>query len=126
MPKKILFESAVHQFVAAAQRWVAAEARSPRGQAHATRELIASMRFEHLPEGVLGVSWEQPAPGSLRLSYRGASFYVRGDTAQHLARQPAGRDRATDDPVREHNRAFFDEQVREVLTAAGLVARGRA
>ena len=115
MPKKILFESAVHQFVAAAQRRATAEVGAPRGRARALRELIASMRFERLPGGVMGVAWDLPTPGSLRLSYREASFYVRGDTAQHVARRPAAGPGATDDPVRERNRVFFDAWVRDVM-----------
>ncbi|MDB4931851.1 MAG: hypothetical protein JWM10_4335 [Myxococcaceae bacterium] len=118
MPKKILFESAVNQLAAAARRRVAG---APWGRDPALSALVATLRFEHLPDGVIGVAWDSPAPGSLRFSYRDASFYVRGDTAERLAQQEQG---ATDDPVREHNRRFFDQRIDDIVAAAGLDARG--
>jgi 2-polyprenyl-3-methyl-5-hydroxy-6-metoxy-1,4-benzoquinol methylase len=120
MAKKILFESAVHQFLGAGSR---AQARlrpgSPRDAA-ALAEWIRGLQIENLGSGQLRVTWAQPSTGEHVVEFKAAKFYTRGDTEIH------GRDQhdkglvAMDDRVMAANCRVFDGAFLATVAAAGL------
>ena len=120
MPKKILFESAVHQFLWAGSRLQARWRATSPDHARRLAAWLAALQIENPGAGQLRLSWSTPAPGHHLVDCKGAKFYTRGDTAAHAGLQ---RERGLDcdgDKVMAANRAFFDGSLRAALAAAGL------
>ena len=120
MPKKIRFESAVHHFLAAARRVQVMLAERDSSAAAGWSAHVASLRFGHLPNDEMDVSWAEPTSGCTRVSYQDARFYLRGDTSDHVNAQRAQGLLFSDDDVRRHNERVFDEHLRRVALAAGV------
>lgn len=131
MPKKILFESAVHQFLWAGSRLQARwRATSPE---NATRlaAWLGALHIENPAAGQLRLSWSTPSPGAHVVEFKPAKFYTRGDTAAHAQQQQERGFGGPEDRVMGANMAFFDGALRTTLTAARLfddatLARGFA
>lgn len=122
MPKRILFESAVHQFLRAGSRLRAELQRTSADDAQRLAHWLNGLQLEDDGAG-LRVAWSAPAAGAHTVDFRGARFYTRGDTPAH-ARLQAERGIATDgDAVMRANARFFDEQVRAAVDAARLFDR---
>lgn len=122
MPKKILFESAVHQFLGAGSRLQQAwRAESP-ARAERLARWLAALRLSHPGSGLLHVAWTEPAAGETTVDFRGARFYTRGDTAAHAELQTQRGFAAAGDAVQTENRAFFDAALQTVLRTAGFTA----
>jgi len=120
MPKRILYESAVHQFLAAARR--RREDLAARDPAAAERlgAWVAGLAIGNPGAGELSVAWREPRPGSCRLSLKPAQFYTRGDAAAHARRQAEAGLVFAADRVMDANRAYFDAELRRVLEQAGV------
>ena len=131
MPKKILFESAVHQFLWAGSRLQARwRATSPE---NATRlaAWLGALQIENPAAGQLRLAWSTPAPGEHVVEFRPAKFYTRGDTTVHAQQQQERGFAGPADRVMVANMAFFDGALRATLAAARLfddatLARGFA
>ena len=121
MPKKILYESAIHQLLWAGKR-LQARARSV-APAHSENlaSWIASLDFQYPGPGALLVSWTAPVAGSHTVSLKGAKFYTRGDTVSYHHRQTMAGLTFADDLVMDANIAFFDDELRAILSCAGLL-----
>lgn len=111
MPKKILHESAIHQFLWASQRLRLRVSQTAPTQADALAQWLKSLAFENPGAGSVLISWTAPAAGCYTLDYRGARFYTRGDAG-------TGNHKQADDDTMDANRVYFDNQLRATLTAA--------
>ncbi len=126
MPKKILFESAVHQFLWAASRLRAQWALTSPANAQTLADWIAALYIDNPGSGQLRLTWARPAPGNYVLEYKAAKFYTRGDTAAHAQQQSdAGLSGGPGDQVMGANMLFFDEAVRAVLRTAAIFEGNR-
>ncbi|HUR60213.1 MAG TPA: class I SAM-dependent methyltransferase [Opitutaceae bacterium] len=120
MPKKILYESAVHQFLWAASRLRARLAVASPTRAQTLAAWIAALHIDNPGGGALRLTWSQPAPGNRVIDYKGAKFYTRGDTAAHSQQQMDAGLVGNGDRVMGGNMAFFDQALRAVLVEAGM------
>ncbi len=120
MPKKILFESAVHQFLGAGRRRQEQWRTVAPHRAARLAAWLNGLSLEHPEAGRLRVTWTAPIAGSATVDFRGARFYTRGDTATHAAQQAAQELAAGGDRVAARNREFFDAALHDVLVAAQL------
>ncbi len=120
MPKKILFESAVHQFLSAGSRLQARWRTTTPQSATQLAGWLGALHLENAGPGKLQLTWSLPAPGTHVLEYRPARFYTRGDlkTPAALPRDRAGE--FDGDGVMTANRLFFDAALRATLAAARL------
>jgi 2-polyprenyl-3-methyl-5-hydroxy-6-metoxy-1,4-benzoquinol methylase len=120
MPKKILYESAVHQFLWASKRLrMQLQAGAP-AAATALASWTAALVIENPGPGAVRISWQFPVAGTHTLALKNAHFYTRGDAAVHTQRQTDAGLPFTDDQVMAANRAFFDSELRAMLSAATL------
>ena len=122
MPKKILYESAIHQFLWAGKRLrlrLAGPAPTP---AAALSDWLAHLSFENPGPGAVLVKWPGPVAGQQILSLKPAKFYTRGDAAAHSQRQTDAGLTFADDRVMDANIAYFDGELRTMLLAAGVFA----
>lgn len=120
MAKKILYESAIHQFLSAARCLrLRLQATAPKN-AETLAHWVAELAFENPGPGAMLVRWNAPVAGAHMLQLKGARFYVRGDAAAHTERQAAARLPFHDDQVMAANRIFFGGELRTMLTAAAL------
>lgn len=120
MPKKILYESAVHQFLWAAKRLrLHLEQTAP---ADATRfaTWINGLAIDNPGGGQVRIRWTAPAPGEHLLPLKPARFYTRGDAAPHYQKQAEAGLVFRDDQIMAQNRAFFDTELAAVLARAGF------
>ena len=120
MPKKILYESAVHQLLRGAQRLQQQWRASEPARADAFARWIAALAFENTGEGRMRIRWSTPSPGEHLISWREAKLYTRGDSAAHAERQAQAGLVFAADRVMADNQAFFDNAARELATKAGL------
>lgn len=118
MPKKILFESAVHQLAASGSRRIRAQEEAGRDSMR-LRSFLRGLNLEHTGPRTIRASWTAPLSGSLDIDFSGARFYLRGDSVAAASAQPP-RTPAADDPTELHNRRFFDERLDEIIGASGL------
>lgn len=119
MPKKILFESAVHHFVTAGRRVLQAQAHN-RSLAKTWADFLHSLTFTHPERGLFDVAWTVPTAGVARVDFSPAALYTRGDLARAVEAQKAKSQLFAPDQVAQQNAAFFDAQVLAVARQAGL------
>ncbi len=117
MPKKILFHSAIHQFLAAAK------ACQVGSQDEAWPRFVDSLRFSYSGKGEVEVTHQYPTAGAFRFSVGEANLYQRGDRKDRRLEQTSVASGAQD-AVRLRNAAFFQNLVLEVATRAGLRPQG--
>ncbi len=118
MPKKILYESAVHQFLWAGKRLRLRLVQTEPTQATRLAEWIAALAIENPGPGQVRVSWSGPVAGEHYVALKNAKFYTRGDAAAHAKRQTDAGLTFTDDRVMAQNVTFFDGELRTVLSRA--------
>jgi hypothetical protein len=118
MPKKIFFESAVHQFVAATQELLQDLKTSP-GDYQKAIACVDSWTFEYTGPKQMKIRWSLPKSGETVIDFTPAQFYTRGDSESFVSKQKA-RDLidANRDQVFQQNRDFFKKLSRQVLTDA--------
>src|SRR5437773_601046 len=87
MPKKILYESAVHQFLWAGRRLKEDLAATDAAAAARLADWINALTIENPGPGGLRVAWPAPQPGEHRIELRNAKFYTRGDAAAFSQKQ---------------------------------------
>lgn len=120
MPKKILHESAIHQFLWAAQRLRQSLQASAPAQAEILAHWITTLKFSQPGAGLEEVTWPGPVAGARTFALKDARFYTRGDAEVHAQRQVAAGLTFAEDKVAASNRRFFDGELRAMLGAAGL------
>ncbi len=122
MPKKILYESAVHQFLWAGRRLRESLAATRPAEAARLAEWINALTIEYPGPGGVRVAWSGPKAGEHRIELKHAKFYTRGDAAPHYKRQQEAGLTFTDDRIMAKNLAFFDGELRTVLLRSGFGA----
>ncbi len=120
MPKKILYESAVHQFLWAGRRLRENFAATSPAEAARLAGWINALTIENPGPGAVRLAWLAPQPGEHRIEFRNAKFYTRGDAAAHTKRQQEAGLTFHDDKIMAQNIAFFDGELRTVLMRSGL------
>jgi 2-polyprenyl-3-methyl-5-hydroxy-6-metoxy-1,4-benzoquinol methylase len=120
MPKKILYESAVHQFLWAGRRLREQLATTNPAEAARLADWIHALTIENPGPGAVRVAWTGPVAGEHRLELKNAKFYTRGDAPAHAQRQHEAGLTFHDDKIMAQNIAFFDGELRTVLTRSGL------
>jgi 2-polyprenyl-3-methyl-5-hydroxy-6-metoxy-1,4-benzoquinol methylase len=121
MPKQILFESTVHQFLWAGSRLQARLRATAPEQARAVAAWLAELRFDQPGAGQLRLAWPGPHAGEHLFDFKLARFYTRGDTAVHRQRQEELGLLSGPDPVMAANRQVFDATLRTALAAARIL-----
>lgn len=124
MPKKIRFESAVHQFFVAADRHRAQLENLRSADANLFADWIQQTVVDY-PGSQFVLSWSYPRPGVLSINIRESRFYVRGDRRGDSATVSSefgltDAEQSCTDPVESANAAFFDRQIQLAIEAAGL------
>jgi 2-polyprenyl-3-methyl-5-hydroxy-6-metoxy-1,4-benzoquinol methylase len=120
MPKKILYESAVHQLLWAGRRLRETFAASDPAAAARLANWINALTIENPGPGAVRVVWSGPITGEHRIELKHAKFYTRGDAPIHTRRQHEAGLTFQDDRIMAQNLAFFDGVLRTMLTHAGL------
>lgn len=120
MPKKILYESAVHQFLWAARRLREQMGMTNPGAAINLAQWINSLGIDNPGPGGVRITWRAPIPGEHRIELKHAKFYTRGDAPTHYQRQTEAALTFQNDRIMEQNSAFFDGELRTALTRSGL------
>jgi len=116
MPKKILLESTIHQFVSAGHRCLK---QNPTSRLQ-IEKLIDSLTFSMDTPGEIQVQWGTPSPGQTKLLLNQIQLYFRGDTPAFQQKQSEmGMDSGAD-PVMQKNQRYFDEHFQLVLKNAGI------
>jgi 2-polyprenyl-3-methyl-5-hydroxy-6-metoxy-1,4-benzoquinol methylase len=125
MPKKILYESAVHQFLWAGRRLREHLAMTDPAGAVRLAGWINSLIIENPGPGGVRIAWTVPTPGEHRIELKHAKFYTRGDAAPHYQKQAEAGLTFVDDRIMAANVAFFDRELRAVLVLSGLYTDGQ-
>ena len=126
MPKKILFESAIHQFL-----WAGKRLRLRLESTHSASDLdtlaqwLNSLELINPGAGAMLIRWPSPTAGEHTLSFKGAKFYTRGDAEAHTRRQTESGQLFAPDQTQGANQTFFNEALRKVLGDAQLFAPDR-
>jgi 2-polyprenyl-3-methyl-5-hydroxy-6-metoxy-1,4-benzoquinol methylase len=126
MPKKILYESAVHQFLWAAKRLRLQLEHTAPQDALRLANWVNGLTIENPGAGQVRVAWVGPQPGEHRIELKNARFYTRGDAAAHYKRQADAGLTFKDDQIMAQNVAFFDGELQAALTQAALFPKGHA
>ncbi|HTO02632.1 MAG TPA: class I SAM-dependent methyltransferase, partial [Opitutus sp.] len=79
-----------------------------------------ALEFVNPGPGAVLVSWTAPIAGSHTIALKSARFYTRGDAESHYHRQAAAGLTFADDLVMDANSAFFDKELRTILSAAAV------
>jgi 2-polyprenyl-3-methyl-5-hydroxy-6-metoxy-1,4-benzoquinol methylase len=120
MPKKILYESAVHQFLWAGKRLRIRLADTAPQHAVTLADWIARLELENPGPGQLRITWTAPVAGEHLIALKNAKFYTRGDAEAHAKRQSDAGMLYAEDRVMALNETFFDEQLCNVLSRANV------
>ena len=118
MPKKILYESAVHQFLWAGKRLRLRLQPTEPANAGILSKWIAALTIENPGPGQVRVAWAGPVAGEHFIALKNARFYTRGDAEAHAQRQTDAGLTYADDRVEAQNVAFFDGELRTILGRA--------
>jgi hypothetical protein len=120
MPRKIIFESAVHQFLTAARALVPGQLEGSFAAPAGWEAFVNSMHFSYPSRLLVEVRWEHPEPGRAAFSIEGARFYLRGDTTRGREEQEKHKLIFGWDSVGQDNERFFQNAVLEVARVAGF------
>ncbi len=120
MPKKILFESAVHQFLSAARDLAEAQRGHSSKLYDEWSQFILSMQFAYPKAGTLDVRWKYPAAGISSFSIDQAEFYKRGDNERFVREQKESKLLFSEDNILKKNQEFFRATVVRIAREAGL------
>ena len=120
MPKKILFESAVHQFLTAAKRRQEQLRSADPALAERVRRWVSALIIENPGGGRMRVAWLEPQADQHFIELKNARFYTRGDAEPHCRRQAEAGLIFAADRIMEQNVAFFDGELGAMLAQAGL------
>ncbi|MEO6569594.1 MAG: class I SAM-dependent methyltransferase [Opitutaceae bacterium] len=120
MPKKILYESAVHQFLSAWKRLRQRLAALAPTQVDPLSAWINALTIENPGPGQVRVAWPGPVAGEHFIALKNAKFYTRGDAKPHAQKQTDAGLTFTDDRVMAQNVMFFDGELCTVLTRSGI------
>ena len=121
MPKKILYESAIHQLLWAGKRLQARAHSVAPFHAETLARWIAAFEFKYPGPGALQVNWTAPIPGAHTIALKNAKFYTRGDAEPHYQRQAVAGLTFVDDQVMDANSAFFDGELRSMLASSTVI-----
>ena len=120
MPKKILYESAVHQFLWAGRRLREQLSAADPAAAGRLAAWLQALTIENPGGGQLRIAWSAPQAGEHFVALKGARFYTRGDAPPHSRKQTEAGLTFADDRVMAQNAAFFAGELRAALVRAGL------
>jgi SAM-dependent methyltransferase len=120
MPKKILYESAVHQFLWAGRRLREKLANTNLSDSVRLADWINILTIENPGLGSVRVAWTTPISGEHRIELKNAKFYTRGDAPAHRKRQQDAGLTFQEDRIMEQNLTFFDNELRTILTRSTL------
>lgn len=110
MPKKILFESAVHQITFAAKRF-----KQNNSFAKSDFDLfIQSWSFQDLGNRKLRLQWTYPTANSIEIDCTPAQLYTRNDLIQQAHS-------VLEDPTQTANRDFFDNVLKMILNNSSVL-----
>lgn len=123
MPRKILYESALHQFMLAADRLRRRLSDTAPAEAKRLAEWTRSLSVERAGPDTMQVRWRTPSTGARIVHFGGAHFYTRGDSIDHQSRQRAAGMIGGNDRVKIANEEFFDSEFRATLQEAKLDIR---
>lgn len=119
MPKKILFESAVHQFAMAAKDLLSEIEKQKDQNLAIFRNCASSWKFSYNGPKQMLLKWDFPQPGESVIEFPGANFYVRGDSETFIKKQnELFAIHPDEDPVSIENKKYFKGLVREALEKA--------
>lgn len=124
MPKKVLFESAVHHLAMAGKRLLSTVGPSGDEQFSEVKRFIDSWRFAHEGKSRMLLAWSVPSEGAMHVDFHDAHFYTRGDTSDTVERQRKSGLVFSEDSVKIGNEGFFDKVLQEALSRAGVRVRG--
>lgn len=124
MPKKILFESAVHQMVVATRGLLDDLKNKRDSRFEPWSACVATWKFEYLGPKKMMLRWTQPSSGERLIDYSDAQFYTRGDADAFVQKQ---RERSLigvgEDNVSQGNHNFFRKESESLLSSiAGKAA----
>lgn len=120
MPKKILYESAVHQFLWAGKRLrIRLENLEP-ARVPILSSWINQLTIENPGPGQVRVAWTSPVGGEHFIALKNAKFYMRGDAKPHAQKQTDAGLTFTDDRVMAQNVVFFDGELHAVLARSEI------
>ncbi|MEI8138461.1 MAG: hypothetical protein WCI03_01185 [bacterium] len=119
MPKKILFESAIHQLAAAGRRRLETLG-AYQADITTLRKFLQSLRFEVEGARTLKANWSFPASGSATVDFTDAKLYQRGDACLAAQQKCEGGHNFSGDAVERHNRKCFDRCFDELVAAAAI------
>lgn len=120
MPKRPLFESAIHHLLLQAkhiadhERVIAPEMYVEWGK------FINSIEFTYIDNHTILASWVYPKKGELTFSIKNAVYYSRGDMPQFVKMQAEKNQLFENDQVKAHNDAFFASIFRSIAKKAGM------
>lgn len=120
MPKKILYESAVHQFLWAGKRLRLRLQSLDPARIDTLSTWINALTIENPGPGQVRVAWPSPVSGEHFIALKNAKFYTRGDAEPHYKKQAEAGLTFSDDRVMAQNVAFFDGELRAVLSRSGV------
>jgi 2-polyprenyl-3-methyl-5-hydroxy-6-metoxy-1,4-benzoquinol methylase len=121
MPKKILYESAIHQFLWAGKRLRARLNATDPSRSGQLAAWLNSLQFENPGPGAVLVKWPAPVAGSQTIALKNAKFYTRGDAEAHSKRQVESGLVFADDRIMDANIAYFDAELSRMLQASGVL-----
>jgi SAM-dependent methyltransferase len=120
MPKKILYESAVHQFLWAARRLCQHLEKSAPADAEKLGRWVNALTIENPGGRRVRIGWTSPQPGAHQIDLQSARFYTRGDSEPHARQQIEAGLTFADDRIMAQNVVFFDHELYAALTHSGL------
>jgi 2-polyprenyl-3-methyl-5-hydroxy-6-metoxy-1,4-benzoquinol methylase len=113
VPKKIIFESGVFQFAAAAMRRIGSFENNCSSKK--ISEWVAKLSIENCGHNKMLVRWKTPEFGEYQISLTEAKFYKRQGQVQK------NKECSSIDEVAEHNERFFDKAFNTALITSGLL-----
>lgn len=119
MPKKILYESAVHQFLMATKQLLEEKTAQQDARVTEYQAFISSWNFSYEGPHRLRIKWSVPFAGEFHVNFSEAKFYTRGDTDASILKQKENQWLKADaDRVSDENRNYFKKLALEVLEQA--------
>jgi SAM-dependent methyltransferase len=115
MAKKIKFESFKYRFLIAAKNVIY---KSENKDNLDWNYFIRNLQFNY-EQGEIDITWQMPAPGSVKVQLNEPRFYTRGDSEKDVARQVKNGFLKSEDPIKLENDIYFKDVIMKVAESAG-------
>jgi 2-polyprenyl-3-methyl-5-hydroxy-6-metoxy-1,4-benzoquinol methylase len=120
MPKRPIYESAIHHLLLHAKEVADKERVFEPGSYQGWERFIESWEFSYIDTDTISIQWSFPKKGSIKISLRNITYYYRGDTEDSRNMQEKNHQVFSEDKIKAKNDKAYLKIIDSIAKKAGM------